>query len=144
MNSRILTAFLFLTLLTIGCSKHTVKHKLQDSNTFIITEFATDETYGYTEENPVKVGGVNDSEGPLNERRFLNALAGPSGEKISYERKGNCCMFETPNGFLGGGLLDIYEVTWSGQKEPVQIYINMYDSDLLKVPVGMPLKNPIN
>ena len=35
---------------------------------FKITKFARDKTYGYSEDNPVKVGGG--MEGPLNEQRF--------------------------------------------------------------------------
>jgi len=113
-------------------------YKLVDDNTFLITELSTDKTYG-TEKNPIKVGGDENS-GPSNERRFLNALAGPNGEKISYTRKGSCCHFETPNGFMGGGLLDMYEITWPGQKKPVMLYINMYDPGELKCPVGFTLR----
>ena len=58
---------------------------------FLLTEISTDKSYGFTEKNPVRVGGVDKLEGPLNERRFLNALAGPNGEKVSYYRLGSCC-----------------------------------------------------
>ena len=122
-------------------SEETVKEPvLRDHLTFLITEVSKDETYGYTQENPIMVGGVTTNEGPLNERRFLNALAGPNGESISYNRQGSCCHFETENGFMGGGLLDMYEVTWSGQKEAVILYINMYDPGELKAPVGFTIR----
>ena len=55
-----------------------VRHELLDARTFKITKFARDKTYGYSEDNPVKVGGG--MEGPLNEQRFLNALAGHNGD----------------------------------------------------------------
>ena len=109
---------------------------LMDDRTFKISEISDDGSYGYTKENPIKVGGVKSSEGPLNERRFLNALLGPNGEKISYNRKGSCCGFETPNGLMGGGLLDMYEVTYSGLEKPIILYINMYDFGILKAPKG--------
>jgi hypothetical protein len=32
----------------------------------------------------VKVGGAMNSSGPINEKRFLNALLGPKGEKVEY------------------------------------------------------------
>ncbi len=114
-----------------------VKLELLDEYTFKITQYSQDETYGYTVENPVMVGGV--SEGPMNERRFLNALCGPNGEKIEYYRIGSCCPFNTKNSEWGG-MLDKYNVTYPGLKKNLIIYINMYDSDTLKVPVGLKLK----
>ncbi|MCB0739100.1 MAG: 2-dehydro-3-deoxyphosphooctonate aldolase [Bacteroidetes bacterium] len=107
---------------------------------FEFTKISQDKTYGYTENNPVMVGGVVDSEGPTNERKFLDALAGPNGEEITYERTRSCCNFKTKNGFMGGGLLDVYELKWKGQAEPIELYINMYDFQPLKVPFGLTRK----
>lgn len=118
-----------------------VKQELTDQNTFKISSYSQDKTYGYDQKNPIMVGGVKDSEGPLNERRFLNALAGPNGEDISYHRIGSCCAFNTNNGSFGGGMLDSYSVSYEEVKKPITLYINMYDSDTLKVPVGFKLKN---
>ena len=117
-----------------------VKQELINDQMFLIKEYTTDETYGYTESNPIMVGGIN--EGPLNERRFLNALVGPKGEEISYQRVGSCCHFYTQNGISGGngGLLDRYAITYEGLKTPIILYLNMYDSDVLKVPVGFTLR----
>ncbi|WP_439489465.1 hypothetical protein [Algoriphagus sp.] len=61
-----------------------VKQELIDNDTFLVKEISTDKSYGLTPKNPVEVGGAKDSEGPLNERRFLNALTGPNGERIHY------------------------------------------------------------
>lgn len=107
---------------------------------FLLTEISTDKSYGFTEKNPIQVGGVDKMEGPLNERRFLNALAGPNGEKVSYYRLGSCCLFDTDKGINGRGLLDNYRVTWEGTKDTVSIYINMYDYGLLLAPVGFTIK----
>lgn len=52
-----------------------LKQELIDDNTFRITQYSQDDTYGYMEKNPILVGGKSD--GPKNERRFLNALSGP-------------------------------------------------------------------
>lgn len=114
------------------------KHELLDDVTYKIDVFSQDKTYGYTESNPIKVGGF--MEGPKNERRFLNALAGPNGEKISYYRIGSCCQFKTKNSSFGSGMLDMYSVTYEGAPGEIKLYINMYDADLLKVPVGFTLK----
>ncbi|MCR9173590.1 MAG: 2-dehydro-3-deoxyphosphooctonate aldolase [bacterium] len=105
-----------------------------------LTKTASDDTYGYSSKNPIKVGGVVDSQGPAMERRFLDQLAGPNGEEISYHRASSCCNFKTPNGFMGGGLLDVYEVTYEGSGGPIELYINMYDYEEPMIPVGFTRK----
>lgn len=117
-----------------------VAQQLLDDNTFVITKYATDKTYGYTEKNPVMVGSKDS--GPKNERRFLNALVGPEGQELSYYRLGSCCGFSTANGlYANSGMLDMYNVSYEGLEKPLVIYINMYDSDTLKAPVGLKIKN---
>lgn len=115
-------------------------HKLLDANTFKLDSVSTDETYAFTIQNPVLVGGENNS-GVKNEQRFLNALLGPNGEDVTYNRLGSCCIFNSPNGFLGGGLLDKYEVKIAGQEKPYIIYINMYDKGILKAPKGFTFRD---
>ena len=112
-----------------------------DDNTYLLIELADDKSYGYKKENPVKVGGSSESSGPLNERRYLNALLGPNGEKVFYYRAGSCCPFKTPNGLIDNtGMLDQYRVSWSGSKDTLNIFINMYDKGDLKIPVGLTAK----
>lgn len=123
-----------------GKSKN-FKQTLRDQYTFLIKEISTDDTYGYSPENAVEVGGVKDSEGPINERRYLNALTGPNGEEVSYYRSGSCCPVPSENAMIGGRvMLDNYRVTWEGSKDTVSIYINMYDSSPLKAPKGFRLR----
>jgi len=134
---------LFVVLISCSSTKNAAMEnqtKLLNNSVFKLTRISTDKTYAYTEKNPVKVGGVDKSEGPMNERRFLNALAGPGGEDIWYTRRGSCCHFKTPNGFLGGGLLDVYSVTWQGTEDTVSLYINMYDYGPLYAPVGFTIR----
>ncbi|MBS4014717.1 MAG: 2-dehydro-3-deoxyphosphooctonate aldolase [Bacteroidetes bacterium] len=145
--------FTFLMIIVFSCKttqqaslkefgSPNVEHSLINDNTFQITQFSKDKTYGYEQLNPIMVGGVKNMEGPLNQRRFLNALAGPNGEEIGYYRVGSCCHFKTKNSTFGGtGLLDIYNVFYEGLQEPIELYLNMYDSDTLRVPVGFTLKN---
>ena len=119
-----------------------VRQVLVNDQMFRVTEYATDKTYGYTKENPIMVGGG--SEGPRNQRRFLNALAGPNGEPVSYQRLGSCCPFHSKNGMFGNsGMLDKYEIMYEGLETPIILYINMYDSDVLKVPFGFTSKRDI-
>lgn len=108
-----------------------------NDNTYLLKEKAEDKSYGFNKDNPIKVGGMKESSGPKNERRFLNALRGPNGEKVSYARGGSCCPFETPNGLLDNtGLLDRYWITWEGSKDTLNLYLNMYDYGNLKIPAG--------
>ena len=37
---------------------------------------------------------------------------------------------------MGKGLLDVYEITYDGQKEKIKIYINMYDYKSPEAPAG--------
>jgi len=147
-----LTLAIVLVLL-IGCSttNNSSNTKIGDTRTkkvvmlhqdaFLIAETTTDKTYAFSQQNPVKVGGVKENEGPRNERRFLNALLGPNGEELIYFRAGSCCGFKTPNGIYGGGgMLDKYRVTWKGAKDTLDIYINMYDKGDLFIPVGLTAK----
>ena len=97
---------------------------------------AHDKTYGYTQTNPIKVGGVESDAGPLRAREFLLALRGPHGEMIKYMRKGSCCPFPSQNGLMGGGLLDMYQVTYEGIHQPILLYFNMYDYVAPQVPPG--------
>ncbi|AXQ29022.1 hypothetical protein D0B54_10125 [Solimonas sp. K1W22B-7] len=96
---------------------------------------ATDPGYGYTQQNPVRVGGPL-REGPRREKAYLNGLRGPAGEVIEYERMGSCCPFESPNDIMGGGMLDAFRVTYAGQAAPATLYINFYDPGPALVPLG--------
>lgn len=142
-------SILLLALVLTACStsKRTTtsfeRAQLLDRNTFLLKEVSDDATYGYTQANPIKVGGAKEQEGPVNERRFLNALAGPDGEVISYHRSGSCCAFKTRNSPFGGGLLDVYMVAIDGSTDTVRLYINMYDVGPLKAPVGFTIKKRI-
>ena len=102
----------------------------------VILQYSQDTTYGFSPGKPVLVGGVLEGIGPSRERLFLNALTGPGAEPVSYRRLGSCCAFKTPNGFGGGGLLDMYEVIYDGLAEPLLLYLNMYDEGEVFVPVG--------
>ncbi len=117
--------------------------KSVNSPGMIILGVSNDKTYGYTQENPIKVGGYSEKDGPDNERRYLNSIYGPNGEIIGYTREGSCCSFRTLNGMEGFGLLDRFKISYEGLKEPVILYLNMYDHELPKVPFGFTVKTEI-
>lgn len=113
---------------------------LKKDNTFSITQFAKDKKYGYDPDYPVNIFFQNTNSETLNESRFLNALAGPSGEKITYTRLETCCPFPTKRSNMGAGFLNVYELKWEGQKKPIKLYLNIYEKGILMVPMGLRLK----
>ena len=96
-----------------------------------LTKAAASSDYGYTEAHPIQCGG-----GPAGERQYLNSLRGPQGQVLQYERAGSCCHFAIPDSEVGG-MLDVYDVTWEGAAKPLQLYLNMYETGEMLVPVGL-------
>lgn len=145
-------SLLFIALLIVCTScvstKSTLKNvdnnapalTLTKQNTFIITQYSKDKEYGYNQDYPINVFYKNTENETINQERFLNALAGPEGENITYTKLESCCPFPTKSNDLGAGFLDVYELKWEGQKKPVKLYLNIYEKGILMVPVGLTLK----
>lgn len=102
---------------------------------FVLTEQAPDNRYGLNERNPVNVGG-GFTDGVKNQWRYLNGLAGPNGEEISFVRLGSCCAFKSKDAPMGGGLLDMYQITYEGLEKPITLYLNFYEEGPLLIPKG--------
>ena len=148
------TASLFALLLVVSVftscvsTKSTLKNvddsapipTLTKDNTFVITEYSKDKKYGYDPDYPINVFYKNAKDENLNAERFLRALAGPNGEKITFTKIESCCPFPTKRTEMGAGFLDVYELTWEGQKNPVRLYLNIYERGYLLVPMGLSLK----
>jgi hypothetical protein len=142
--------FIALLIVTASCvsSKSSLKNvddnapvlTLSPNNTFIITEYSKDKKYGYDQDYPINIFYRTTKDDSINQQRFLNALAGPKGEKITYTKLESCCPFPTKRTELGAGFLDVYELKWDGQKKLVKLYLNIYEKGILMVPVGLSLK----
>jgi len=142
--------FSFLLIFTTSCvsTKSTLKNvddnaptpTLTKDNIFLITLYSKDKKYGFEPDYPVNVFYLNSKDENLNAKRFLDALAGPNGEKITYIKIESCCPFPTKRHQIGAGFLDVYELTWVDQKQPIKLYINIYERGYLMVPVGLSLK----
>ncbi|MFV8376664.1 2-dehydro-3-deoxyphosphooctonate aldolase [Flavobacterium sp. LB1P71] len=143
-------SFIALLILSASCvsTKSTLKNvddnapalSLTNENTFVITAYSKDKKYGYNEDYPINIFYRNTASETINQERFLNALAGPKGEKITYVKLESCCPFPTKRTDLGAGFLDVYEIKWAGQKKPVKLYLNIYEKGILMIPVGLSLK----
>jgi hypothetical protein len=114
--------------------------QLTENNTFTISEFSKDRKYGYDKDYPINIFYESTRNETINQQRFLNALAGPKGEKITYTKLESCCPFPTKTSAMGAGLLDVYELKWEGQKSPIILYLNIYEKGVLMVPFGLSLK----
>jgi hypothetical protein len=142
--------FIALTLFFTSCisTKLTIQNiddnaplpQLSRDNTFVITEYSKDIKYGYNKDYPINVFYYSTKNETVNQERFLSALAGPKGEKITFTKLESCCPFPTKRSEMGAGFLDIYEIQWDGLKKPVTLYMNIYEKGALKVPVGFSLK----
>lgn len=99
-----------------------------------ISEISTDKDYGRIEKKSIKVGKIE------NQQYYLNALLGPSGEPTTYRRVGSCCEFKSKRAALGKGFLDVYEISYSGLQEPIELYLNGYDYEVPLCPNGLTFK----
>lgn len=144
-----LSLFVVLISLSTSCVSTRSTLKNVDDNApiptlkgdaFVLTEYSKDNKYGYDPDYPVNVFYKNTKDENLNAERYLRALAGPNGEKITFTKLESCCPFPTKRTEIGAGFLDIYELKWEGQKSPVKLYVNIYERGHLLVPVGLSLK----
>jgi hypothetical protein len=148
MNKSILLIALLISLASCSSTQSTLKNTddnapnltLSKDNTFVITAYSKDKKYGYDKDYPINIFFNNTKNETINQSRFLNALAGPNGEKITFTKLESCCPFPTKRSELGAGFLDVYELKWDGQKKPVLLYLNIYEKGILMVPVGLTLK----
>ena len=99
--------------------------RIKFSNDEAACPVSTDQTYGFTEANPIQIGG-DAFGGPSRERAYLEHLRGPNGEELSYEREGSIPTDTT--------ILDGYKITGPGIN--VTLYLDIYNYSLLQAPVG--------
>ncbi|MEC4005239.1 2-dehydro-3-deoxyphosphooctonate aldolase [Flavobacterium sp. SUN052] len=136
-------------LVSCGGIKSTLKN-VDDSATkpvvisrqFVLTEYALDNKYAYDKDYPVNLGFENEKYSPKNITYFFNALTGPNGEKISYEKIDTCCPFPTKKSVMGAGTLEIYQVTIEGSDKKLILYINIYEKGKVLCPKGFLIKKP--
>jgi tetratricopeptide (TPR) repeat protein len=95
-----------------------------------LTTHATDESYGYSEKNPVKTGVS-----AQREKLYLSLLRDSKGEPLKYRRMGSCCAYTNTRSVMGMALCDRYEVEIDGKVR--SLYICMYDYEEPKIPQGL-------
>lgn len=122
------TVFLVLTLWAITV----IGQEFYADGSMKLSEVSTDKKYGYEpkRKTSIKVGKIG------NAHAYLKALRGPNGEPVQFRRVSSCCQFRSRSAALGKGLLDKYEIYYQGLEEPLFLYINGYDYEHPKAPVG--------
>ncbi len=138
-------------LLSLGCKSNKKAidktNNFLDANTYQLYDISKDAKYAYTQGTPIKVGGHNKNEGPLNQRRYLNALLGSNGETIHFKHIKSCCYkkIKTTGGNLQLTYLDQYEISLEGKQQRFIIFLSMFekDDDLL-APRGFTFKTPLS
>lgn len=143
MSQRSLSLTIVVLLLSLGGCRGNVKI---DVTTNFLRAFerglpeAFDPEYGRSETDAIKLGSPESSDPTLEGRRnrtyFLLSLRGPNGERARYTRLGSCCPQPGLHGHRGREMLDIFQVTYRGLDEPVDLYFNVHSFDKPEVPFG--------
>jgi hypothetical protein len=94
---------------------------------------SADPDFGFTQENPVRVGQGDPITGPRMERDYLDLLRGPNGEPVSYTRQGSLPTDET--------ILDEYAVTYGDPAVTVLLYLDQYHDGQFRLPQGFSCAN---
>ncbi len=138
--------FLLVAFAAVSCTstKSTIRNidetapapVLKDSH-FVLTEYSHDPKYGYDPDYPINIFYKSTKNDSINQPRFLNALAGPKGETITYTKLESCCPYPSKYSEMGVGTLDVYELTWAGQDKPVKLYLNIYGKGKVQIPMGL-------
>jgi hypothetical protein len=96
---------------------------------------STDGSYGFTLENPVRIGYDPRIKG-INERQCLPWLLGPQGQAVNTE------LLEEVR--MGGSKLCKVSVTYQGQAEPDVMYFDVFQFEQPKAPVGYSCGSPVD
>ena len=104
-----------------------------------LNEVADDKTYGYSQHNPVKLGGAAEGEKAKHREAFFAALRGPKGQAVSYISNGTCCMFDLDPAGKSTGELEVFLVSYPGIPKPVLLYLDHYHFETPKSPIGFGL-----
>ncbi len=111
---------------------------------YVITEYATDNKYGYDKDYPINIGFIHEKQEDINIEYFFNGLEGPNGEKINYKKVDTCCPFPTQNSLMGAGTIGIYEVSFEGSSKKITLYFNIFEKGKILCPKGFAIKKPFS
>ena len=90
----------------------------------------------------VGIGSLSNigDEGMAAEEAYLESLRSPTGEPVTFRYRNSCCAFPTRNAWFGTeALLDAFDVRYPGLRKPIVIYLNKYEWQEPRAPVGFTL-----
>jgi hypothetical protein len=90
---------------------------------FSACTIASDTTYGYSEDNPIRIGG-GEEDGEARAEAYFSALGGPYGETFTYEK------METIES--NGTTMDVYQIDFAGT--PLTMYLDIQNYETLMAP----------
>jgi hypothetical protein len=138
-----------LLLLIVACKSDKLHWSTKRENTLefipevdsvlILEGISKNPNYGYSPQYPIKLGVTNEYTSATYPEKYLQSITGPNGEQITYERIKSCCFFKTVNSdaaYQNVGVLEVYEVTYSGLKTPKILYLNFFDQGAVFAPQG--------
>ena len=111
---------------------------------YVITEYATDNKYGYDQDYPINIGFIHEKQEDINIEYYFNGLEGPNGEKINYKKVDTCCPFPSKNSLMGAGTIGIYEVSFEGSSKKITLYFNIFEKGKILCPKGFAIKKPVS
>ena len=99
-----------------------------------------DPAFATTKDHAAQVGG-GAMYAAARERRYLDALRGPGGEPLQYKRRRSVGLDPSGRDLT---ILDEYEITYPGIKEPATVFLDAYHfDDELAAPKGFVCAVPI-
>ena len=110
---------------------------------------STDSSYGYSDNNPLKLRKGDPVGGISNSKKFLQGLRTEDGQELTIVSRGGVNdpnYKEKPGGIaanLGdGGVLDKYELITSVTKTKIILYVDIYHKGGLMIPIGLKYVKP--
>ena len=94
---------------------------------------SSDPTFGFTQENPIRVGQGDPLTGPSMQRDYLNLLRGPNGESVTYVRSGSLSTDDS--------IVDAYEITYGEPPVTAILYVDQYHDGQFRLPEGFTCSN---
>ena len=124
----------FKTIAFVGCFFAVTAFVSDNDPIFEIKGTSTDKKYGYTEEQPIKVGGGTSAGYHF---MFIEHLRGPNGEKLFVNRIGSCGSYPNPDTTLtkyDNGVLTCFSIDCLSFKKPRVLYFDKYRTGDLYIP----------
>jgi hypothetical protein len=141
-----------ITILAVGLSLTKSSYAQKSFNNLAL---ATDSSYGYSAENPIKLKKGNQEKSIANSYNFLAGLKTSDGQSLTLlsraatrDPKYKEPAIKINNRYTGMplngklGLLDKYTFLTSTSKDTIKVYIDIYNKGTLLMPIGLKYEQP--